>query len=133
MALFIGDYQVTLKKPGYLEAMENVSLAEGDAKTLRIMMQTYAGSRLQKRKIWKRRKWINLATGAICLSAGYYCNLLGGQYYQDYQNADTDDQAKEAWQNTEACYNYRDISYSVSVVPIAVGFYSWIKQIHYRK
>jgi len=58
--------------------------------------------------------------------------MQGDEYYQDYQNATTNSQADATWKNTEAFYNYRDVSYSVSVVPIVFGVCSWIKQISYK-
>jgi len=131
MALLIGDYRVALKKTGYLETLDKVSLAEGDSKTLRISMQTYAGSRLQKRKTWSRRKWLNFAAGVVWLGAGYYCNTLGDQYYRDYQDARTNSRAEATWNNTEAFFNYRDISYSISIAPFIFGVYSWIKEVSF--
>jgi len=132
LSVLVGEYDVTLKHPKFLDASQKVTLSEGEQKKLIFEMQTYAGSRLAKRKTWNRRKWLNFTAGVVCLGAGYYCNLKGDEYYQDYQNATTNSLADATWKNTQTFYNYRDVSYSVSVVPMVFGVYSWIKQTSYR-
>lgn len=132
LPLLIGNYNITLKHRNYLEKTMKVTLKEGERQKLIFNMQTYSGSMLQKENAWKRNKRLSFVTSILIAGAGVYCNYLGDQAYDNFQAAKITDTADNAWDESNNMYLYRDISYSVSVVPVVFGMYSWIKQIGYK-
>jgi len=132
LPVLVGEYDVTLKHPKFLDTSQKVSLSEGEHKELIFEMHPYLGSQLYKYNVWKRRKWMSFAAAVTCFGAGYYCNWKGDNYYKDYQQAQSNSLAVAAWSNMETFNQYRNITYSMSIAPLAFGVYSWIKQLSYR-
>ncbi len=132
LPLLIGDYDITLKHRNFLDMTKQVSLKEGEREKLTFNMQTYSGSMLQKENKWKRNKRLSFMASVLIAGAGVYCNMQGDNYYEDFQAATTTDAADAAWDDCNNMYQYRDISYSVSIAPVVFGLYSWIRQAHFR-
>lgn len=130
--LIIGDYDVTLKHRGFLDMTQSVTLQENDQKKLVFNLQTYAGSMLQQENKWKRNKRLSFVASVLIAGAGYYCNMQGDKFYDDFQAAKSTNVADTAWDDCENMYLYRDVSYSISIAPVVFGLYSWVKQIHYK-
>lgn len=133
MELLVGDYNVTLKHPKFLDNTQSVTLKENDQKKLVFEMQTYEGSMLSKAHGWRTSKWISLAGAVLCVGGGVYCNMQGDAAFDDYDAATTTSDAVAYRDDLESWYNYRDISYGVSIAPAVWFIYSWIKEAGYNK
>jgi len=133
MELLVGDYNVTLKHPKFLDNTQPVTLKENDQKKLIFEMQTYEGSMLSKAHGWRTSKWISLASIVLCSGAGVYCNMLGDAAFDDYDAATTSADATAFRNDLETWYSRRDISYGVSIAPAVWFVYSWIKEAGYKK
>ena len=83
------------------------------------------------RRFWKTQKWI--AFGAFLGSAGMgtYFNMQGSSNYDDYKTATTSSDAASYFDKADNSYLYRDITFSVSLVPLGYFFYSWYQESKY--
>jgi len=133
LPLLIGDYNITLKHPKFLDSSKRITIIESDKKKITFNMQTYEGSRIANVNFWKRQKWIGLTTGFALIGAGAYCNSQGDKYYDEYKQSTIQNDAISARENTDKYYNYRDISYTISIIPTVWSIYSWIKEASYKK
>ena len=131
--LAAGKYFFTLKHPDFLDMTKETTLGENDNIDLVFNLLSYKGSTIQKYKSAKKHKWISMTTGIVIIGAGVACNYLGDTNYDKYNAAKTPNEAITAKTNTDQFYQYRDISYSVSIAPILYGLYCWGKESKYRK
>ena len=132
MPLLIGDYKVSLKHPDFLEMSKQISLSEGENQRLDFIMQTYEGSRKSDRDFWATQKWIALGTFIAATGAGGYFYYDGNNQYSDYENATNTSDAVNYFQNAEDADSFRDISFTVSLVPLGYFVYSWYKESSYK-
>ncbi|MBU4485600.1 MAG: PEGA domain-containing protein [Candidatus Delongbacteria bacterium] len=133
--LLIGDYKMKLTLSGYLDSSEQFTLSEGENKTIRLTMQTYEGSQSSKRDFWKKQKWYALGAFAVSAGAGSYFYWAGNDYYDQYENEPlTSSTAKVEGLREDAITmdKYRDVSFSVSLVPLYWFFHSWYKESSYK-
>jgi hypothetical protein len=133
MELLVGEYEVTLKHPRFLEATQQVNLKEHDQKKLVFDMQTYKGSMLSKAHSWRTSKWISLASTVLCAGAGVYCNMQGDAAFDDYEAATTTADAVSYRDDLEGWYDKRDLSYTVSIIPALWSVYSLVKESYYNR
>ena len=85
--LLIGEYKITVKKPGFLDAERNVTLREYDSQQLPITMQTFKGSLQQDLKRHRTQKLAWLGGSLACAGAGTYFMLSAKQKYEEYKTA----------------------------------------------
>lgn len=131
--LLIGDYELKLKLSGYLESSEKFTLTEGENKTLRVRMQTYEGSKKEKRDFWKKQKWYSLGAFALSAGAGSYFYMSGNSYYDDYEACtSTTKEAEDLYDKAVSADTFRDVSFSVSLASLGYFFYSWYKESSYK-
>jgi len=133
MELLVGDYNVILKHPKFLDNIQSVNLKENDQKKLIFEMNTYEGSMLAKKNKWRTSKWISLASTVLCSGAGVYCNMLGDAAFEDYDASTSTASAISNREDMENWYMRRDISYGFSIGPAVWFIYSWIKEAGYNK
>ncbi|MCK4653116.1 MAG: PEGA domain-containing protein, partial [Candidatus Cloacimonetes bacterium] len=131
--LFIGKYDVTLKHPKFLEQTKSIELKELEQGSIIFDLQTYRGSMLSKANKWKRSKWISLISSCLFVGGGIYCNSTGDSYLDDYDKSITTADAVSNRDSFEKWYNYRDVTYYISIGPLVYGLYSWINQLRYEK
>lgn len=131
MELLIGDYDVTLKHPDFLDNTKQVSLEENQQKKLVFQMETYEGSMLAKANKWRTHKWVAFTSAVLLAGAGVYSNYQGDDYFDKYEAATTTQAAISNRDNMQTWYDRRDMSYYVSIGPAAWFLYSWIKEAVY--
>ncbi|MCF7815288.1 MAG: PEGA domain-containing protein [Candidatus Cloacimonetes bacterium] len=132
LELLYGDYEISLKHPKYLELTKNVSLEEGDTKTLTFELDTYSGSLLAKRNKWRTQGWIGMAATALMAGGGVYCNMQSNSHFDDYENAATSSSALNYKQKTEDYENYRNYCYYAASGAAVYAVFSWIKSVVYN-
>jgi len=131
--LLIGNYDITLKHPKFLDYTKKLTLSEGEQKKIIFNMQTYSGSMLAKKNFWKKNKWLGFSSSVLLTGAGILFNSLGDKYYDEYKQSTSSNDAINARENTDKYYQYRDLSYTISIVPAVWSLYSWIKEAVYKK
>lgn len=129
----IGDYQIKVVKDNYLPLVKNVIVKENEKQKITFKLQTYEGSLMSKRDFWRKQKWLALGSFAATTGTGVVCNYLGDLAYDDYKSATSRKDALDYKSKTDNCYSYRDISYSISVIPLGYFLYSWFKEADYNK
>ncbi len=132
LPLLVGDYEVTLKHPDFLESTQSITLVEGENKEINFKLKTYEGSRKESRDFWNTQKWIALGSFIASIGAGSYFYAEGENLYSDYENASTVSKASSLYKDVESADNYRNISFTVSIVPLGYFFYSWYKESSYE-
>ena len=131
--LLIGNYDITLKHPKFLDNTKKLTLSEGEQKKIIFNMQTYSGSMLSKKNFWKKHKWLGFSSSVLLTGAGILFNSMGDKYYDEYKQSTSSNDAVSARENTDKYYQYRDLSYTISIVPAVWSLYSWIKEAGYKK
>ena len=133
MELLVGDYNVTLKHPKFLDNTQTITLKENDQKKLIFEMKTYQGSMLSKAHGWRKSKWISLASAVLCVGGGFYSNMQGDAAFDDYDAATTTSDASAYRDDLKSWYDKRNISYGVSIAPAVWFVVSWVKEAGYNK
>jgi hypothetical protein len=77
---------------------------------------------------WKIRKWTCLGTGILLGGAGFYYNLQGKNFSDDYTSATTTSAANENWDKAEKSFQTRNFLYIGASTVTACSIYSWFKQ-----
>ncbi|MCK4311358.1 MAG: PEGA domain-containing protein [Candidatus Cloacimonetes bacterium] len=131
--LLIGKYDVIIKHPRFLEQTKFIELKELEQGSIIFDLQTYKGSMLSQADKWKRSKWISLISSCILAGGGVYCNSVGDGYLDDYDKSYTTANAVSNRDSFEKWYNYRDVTYYISIGPLVYGLYSWIKEAQFNK
>lgn len=88
--LLIGNYNVTVKKSGYLDASQSVVVREGQEQELNFAMQTFSGSLQQQANRHKKGKMLFGAGTIAALGAGAYFRYSTISLHNDYKTATTD-------------------------------------------
>ena len=132
LELLYGNYTITLQHPKYLDLTKNISLNEGDTKTITFKLDTYSGSILAKRNKWETRGWIGLATSALTAGGGFYCNLKSNSNFDKYKSATLSSEATSYRKRTKDFENYRDYCYYSASGIVIYSVFSWIKSVYYN-
>ena len=128
LPLLYGKYDIILKHPNFLELKKNVSLKEGEQKKVIFEMQTYKGSILAKKNFHKKQMWIGFIGSTVIVGAGIFCNFTADATYDEYISATNTATASDMRNKYENYQTYRNICYSVSVVPFIYSIYNFIKK-----
>lgn len=83
------------------------------------------------RRFWRTQKWIGLGAFAGSAALGTYFNTQADSYYDDYENATTTDSALDYYDKANSNKDYRNITFSVSLVPLGYFFYAWYQESKY--
>jgi hypothetical protein len=115
--VFIGSYDVAVRKEGYLEAVQKVNVTEGIEQELFFDLQTFEGSMLQKARRHRGSKifW-GLTTGAA-IGAGAYFQLSSIGLADEYNTATVD--ATSVYDTMEQQQLYSFIAFGAAV-PLAI-------------
>jgi PEGA domain len=133
LPLLIGDYNIKVHHPNYLEQTRFISLQEGNQEKLVFNLETYQGSMLSRYNSWKRNGWLGMGSTALVVGAGFLFNMIGDGYADDYKSGTNTGDVTDAWNNMESSYNMRDYSFYVSAAPAIFMVYSWIQAGKYGK
>jgi hypothetical protein len=131
--LLIGNYEISLNHPNFLKETKSVTIQEGKTDSLEFQMRIYEGSLQAKENFWKRNKWISLGATVLTIGAGYYFDIQGQNYIDEYKNAEDLQTEYKAWQNSEKALENRNLCFFISIAPAAYSFFSWYKQAFYRE
>ena len=116
-----------------INMIKSASIARGDQNKMIFQIHIYEGSVLvKKQSFWKRQKRIGIGTGALTFGAGVLFNYFGNNAYKDYKSAKSTSSADNARKNTKIYYSIRDISYSISIISLIYGAYSFYKELNFR-
>jgi len=115
--LMIGDYDLLITKPGYLDVRRQVSVVEGREQELIIPMQTFEGSVAQKVQKYKKAKLFYGALTIAALGSGGYFRYSTLKLADEYKTATTD--ATAIYDTMEKHNLYTTISL-VAAAPLAV-------------
>jgi len=83
------------------------------------------------RRFWKTQKWIALGAFVGSAGLGTYFNSQGASYYDDYKDATSTSSAVSLYDKADDNYLYKDVTFSVSLVPLGYFFYAWYKESQY--
>ncbi len=117
ISLMIGDYDLLVSKPGYLDVRRQVTVTEGREQELVIPMQTYEGSVAQQVKKYKNAKLFYGTLTLAALGSGGYFRYSTLKLAEDYKTATTD--ATTVYDTMEKHNLYTTISF-VAAAPLAV-------------
>lgn len=85
--LLIGSYNITIKKTGYIDVSQNVSIAEGKEESLSLKLITYAGSQLQQAKKHRISKALYGTAAIAAAGTGAYYRYSVISLTNDYATA----------------------------------------------
>ncbi len=83
------------------------------------------------RRFWRTQKWIGLGAFVGSAALGTYFNAQADSYYDDYESATTTLEAVDLYDKANSNKDYRNITFSVSLVPLGYFFYSWYMESKY--
>ena len=106
----MGNYDITVKSPGYIDRTKNIFLKNGEQKEVEFVLIPYKNSSLYKAKKWKTRKWISMITGFTLVAGGTVFNSLEGDKWNEYSKT----------------------SYFFSVIPLTAFLISNVNEIYYK-
>jgi hypothetical protein len=127
LPLLYGNYEITLKHPKFLDMTKNISLKESEQKKIIFEMQTYEGSILAKKNFHKKQTLFGVIGSVVIAGAGAYFNVSADATYDEYADATNTDVCTEKREKYESLQSLRDVSYTVSLVPLAYSFYNFVK------
>jgi len=110
-----------------LEQEERIRAMEEE----KLIREKFSFKNEPKRKFWEKQKWIALGTFIGTSGLGLYFNSVSDSYFDDHENATNTATAVDSFDKTKDFESYRDITYSVSLVPLGYFFYSWYKERQY--
>ncbi|MDA3837707.1 MAG: hypothetical protein PF574_01850 [Candidatus Delongbacteria bacterium] len=83
------------------------------------------------KRFWSKQKWIALGAFVGSAGLGTYFNYQADSYYDSYQAATNTTSAIDNYENANSYKDYKNVTYSVSLVPLGYFFYSWYKESQY--
>ena len=132
LPILVGDYDISLKHPKYLDITKQISLKEGDNKELRFQMMTYKGSIKQEYDKWNKRTKIGLWVTGVSAVLGVVSNYSGDYFYDEYQNSTNTTDTDNYKFFTDAAFVSRDVTYGISVSALGYLTYSFIRRSIYK-
>lgn len=115
--MLIGEYEITVKKNGYLEATRTIEIREGQQHDVQIPLQTFAGSMQQKVARFKRSKILYGTGTLVALGAAGYLTWSSQRLVDDYSTATINATTIGNQAENHLLYSY--VAYGVAV-PLAV-------------
>jgi len=126
--LIIGNYDILLKHPKYLDQTKKIYLKENDKKEILFKMQTYKGSILAQKNFYKKRMWFGVISSAVIAGGGLYFNISADAFYNEYTNATDPNICVDKRTQYKNHQNYRNICYYTSLVPLVYSVYNFFKK-----
>ena len=87
---------------------------------------------VENAKFWRRNIWIGVGSAIILDALGVYFNSQAVKSYDTYNNAKKTDEVNSASKNIDSYSRLRNLSYSLSLVPMGFAVYSMFKEKYYR-
>ena len=131
LRLLMGDYALTARKEGYLDTRRNVTITEGETKTLTLELLTYEGSRLQVKDTWGTVKWISGAAAVAAGGAAVYFNAVANKNYDKYNSATSSADATMYRDKVTQNDKLTKVAIGVAAGCAATALVSWIVQASY--
>ncbi|MCF7920101.1 MAG: PEGA domain-containing protein [Candidatus Cloacimonetes bacterium] len=129
--LLIGDYNIKVKHPQFLEKNKPVTIKEGVQEKLVFELETYKGSMLAARNSWRRQAAIGGIASLLTIGAGIYFNAQGDAYFDDYLSSTSTQSVQDNWDDMESSYNKRDLCFTISILPVTYTAYCWIRSLSF--
>lgn len=85
----------------------------------------------KEKRFWRKQKWIALGAFVGSAGLGTYFNYQADSYYDSYQAATNTTSAIDNYENANSNKDYRNITYSISLVPLGYFFWSWYQESKY--
>lgn len=115
--LIIGNYDLKVTKPGYLDQQRQVTVIEGKEQEVVLTMQTFEGSLFQQAQKYNKAKLIYGSITLAALGSGAYFMYSTLKLAEDYKTATTN--ATKIYDTMEQHNLYSTISFAAAV-PFAV-------------
>ncbi len=128
--LLMGSYDLTLKKRGYLDAKQRVTVRENETTSVSLRMNTYAGSLQQDINRYRRAK---IAYGAGTLAAigtGTYFVISSDRKFLDYRDINDPVKANELFDQITL---YDRLAVASFAVAVPLGVMTVVKAIQQGK
>jgi hypothetical protein len=126
--LLIGDYMLTAKKEGFLEAREKLTVNENDQLRVRLQMMTYEGSRQALKDTWGTVRTISGIAGLAAGGAAVYFKMSANGNYDKYVSATTTADALVYRQKTDDNDKMFKIALGAAAGLLTTALVSWIVQ-----
>lgn len=88
--LLIGSYNLTVKKAGYIDVSQAVTIRDGKEDVLNFSLISYQGSLIQKANRYKTAKIVYGTATAAAIGTGTYFLLSANKLNEEYKTATTD-------------------------------------------
>jgi len=129
-----GTNLITFKSDGYKPIInERFHIPKKEYKEVKIrskeqIILNYQNLRLQKKKQWKQRKYISLASSIALAGASAILFVKANDNYKKYQNASTVANVQNYRESTETMRLMSQISFGVSVSSLFYSIYSYFEE-----
>lgn len=90
ITILVGDYNVTLKKSGFIDASQNVTVQEGQEAKVNLVMTSFKGSLQEKVSKYKTAKIVYGTAAVASIGTGTYFLLSANKLNEEYKSATTD-------------------------------------------
>jgi len=128
LPLLEGEYKVSVKKRGYLDASKTISIRQARQHELVFDMQTFEGSQLQQARRHKTAKILYGTAAFTAVGAGAYFQLSSMQLADDYKTATTD--ATEVYDRME---QHQLISYIAFGAAVPLGVMMFVQSFRQKQ
>ena len=132
LTLLIGEYDIEARCKGFIPGKKKAEVKENETTEVRIKLMTYEGSLQQKKDMWKRRKYISLASSVVFAAIGTYCWYKADEFYRIYQRSETPYYAKKYHNYTQITYTVSQISFGLSIGSLLGSLYSYWEEINVK-
>ncbi|MDD3568458.1 MAG: PEGA domain-containing protein [Bacteroidales bacterium] len=88
--LLIGNYNITIKKTGYIDVSQKLIISEGKEELINLRLVSYQGSLIQKVNRYKTAKILYGTAAVASLGTGTYYLLSANNLNEQYKTATTD-------------------------------------------
>lgn len=88
--LLIGNYNITIKKTGYIDVSQKLIISEGKEELINLRLVSYQGSLIQKVNRYKTAKILYGTAAVTSLGTGTYYLLSANNLNEQYKTATTD-------------------------------------------
>ena len=129
--VIIGTHSIVARSAGFLDAVQTVSVKEGEQRKITFSMTTYEGSRQASIDAWARSKWISACAAVLAGAAAVYFQQRSNKYYDEYTTEGRSDAAQSAREKTQTNSTTSGIALGIAVAGSVSAVASWIWQTSY--
>ncbi|MBP7563302.1 MAG: PEGA domain-containing protein [Candidatus Cloacimonetes bacterium] len=116
--LQIGEYDVRVSFPGYVDKSEKVLVTEAESKPVNFSLQIKNVKYLNRASAWKTQQKAGLISALACVLASGYFAYAGYSDYDAYQSASTSAKADSFYESSLKNDKNRNICLSLSAVSL---------------